>query len=471
MLSKLINIPGAFAAIGLMLFLNSCSSYNRQLSVYYDNMAGSNYAKASAALDQNKLLKARRNRLLYVLEKGKLAHLQGQYDSSNRFFNEADLFMEDVNTSVKDIALGTLLNPMMQTYKGESFERFMVHYYKALNYFYLGQTEEALVEAKRISLRSYAQQDKSKNKSNRYSDDAFSLMLQGIIYEAAGDANNAFIAYRNASDIYINHDYSYYGTQMPVQLQKDLLRTARMNGFEDQVQRYEKLFNRVYDEEQKTDGGELIVFWENGMAPVKREQNFFFTLTEDGAGNFSFIDATGSFHIPFDFSTGVHRDSLKIADLQTFRVAFPRYEEQPVLYRSAAVQLNDRTYPFEAADNINEIAFSTLKERFVKEMSLALSRLAVKKLAELALKPKKDDKNKDEKEALSLALQLFSLASEKADTRNWQSLPHTIYYTRIPLAKGKNEITVNLSGASSKSITLSVEGTGKLQLKNIFTVR
>ncbi len=59
----------------------------------------------------------------------------------------------------------------------------MVHYYKSLNYLGLGKNEDAMVEARRISLRSFAQQDKAGFKTNKYSDDAFALMLQGIIYE------------------------------------------------------------------------------------------------------------------------------------------------------------------------------------------------------------------------------------------------------------------------------------------------
>jgi Uncharacterized protein conserved in bacteria len=118
----------------LMLLLYSCATYNSRINAYYTQVAQQRYDKAFVMLDNNKLLQAKRNRLLYLLEKGKMAHLLQQYDTSNYYFNEADLFIEDARTSAADIALGTLLNPMMQTYKGEDFEKFMVHYYKALNY-------------------------------------------------------------------------------------------------------------------------------------------------------------------------------------------------------------------------------------------------------------------------------------------------------------------------------------------------
>jgi hypothetical protein len=457
----------------LMLFSVSCVTYNNRIGKYYEQVVHNEYDKAYAALDDNKLLQRGRNRLLYLFEKGKMAHLLKRYDSSNLYFNEADLFIEDVRTSARDLALGTLLNPMMETYKGEDFEKFMVHYYKALNYLNLGQPNEALVEARRISLRSYFQQDKTNNNDNRYSDDAFSLMLQGIIYEQSGDMNNAFISYRNAVDLFLKNNNLWYGVPMPDQLKKDVLRMAAANGFMDEVQRYEKLLNITWQATPKTNGGELVLFWENGLAPVKQEQNFFFALTKDGLGNFTFVDANGSFNIPFDFSSNYSRDNIKLEELRSLRVAFPKYLEQPAYYTNATITTNNTQYSFEKAESINDLAFATLKERFVKEMAKSLTRLAIKKLAEAAARPKKDDKKKEEKEALATAIQIFSLVSEKADTRNWQTLPHTIWYTRIPLQQGVNVLQLNLAGRgpAEKPINIVVEGKGHLQVQNVCTLR
>ena len=86
-------------------------------------------------------------------------------------------------------------------------------------------------------------------------------------------------------------------------------------------------------------------------------------------------------------------------------------------------------------------------------------------------KKKKEKKERAQREALALGLQIFNFATEKADTRNWQSLPHTIYYTRVPLQKGVNIISLQLNGYSSKSIQLTVNGNGSLQFQNICTVK
>ena len=466
-----------FLCLGVFL-LPSCSSYNNQVADYYTNLRQGNYTHAAKALDENKLLKKNRNRLLYLLERGKVCHLLQQYDSSNRYFNEADQLMEDARTSAKDIALGTLLNPMMQTYRGEDFEKYLVHYYKAMNYLQLGQPDEAMVEARRISLRSYAQEDKTGNK-NHYSDDAFSFILQGMIYEKSADINNAFIAYRNAVDVFIKNNGSYYGITMPDQLKKDVLRTAYQNGFMDEVGRYEKLLNTTFNKEESAEGGELVLFWENGSAPVKQQQDIFFSLFKDASGGFFFADGGGLYNVPFDFSSGYNRDNIKLEDLRSFRVALPRYQALPLYYSGAGLQTNNTSYILEPAESINTLAFSTLQERMFKELSSTLTRLAIKKLAEAAARPKekketdseKEKKKKDRQEAFALGLQLFNFASEKADTRNWQSLPHTIYYTRIPLKKGLNEVILQVNGPSSKAVQFSIQGNGRLQFQNICTLK
>lgn len=470
-------IGRTLVVLSLILFLFSCSSYNKQVSNYYLNLRQGNYEKAAKNLDDNKLLKRNRNHLLYLLERGKVCHLLNQYDSSNRYFNEADQLMEDARTSAKDVALGTLLNPMMQTYKAEDFEKYLVHYYKALNYLQLGQPEEAVVEARRISLRSYAQEDKTGNK-DKYSEDAFSFMLQGMVYEKNADINNAFIAYRNAVDAFLKNHGSYYGIQMPEQLKKDIVRTSLQNGFVDEAEQYKKLLNTTFVKEEKTGGGELIVFWENGSAPVKQQQDIFFSLFKDAEGSFFFADGGGLYNVPFDFSSGYNRDNIKLNDLRSFRVALPKYKEQPLYYSGASLQLDGNNYILEPAESVNTLAFSTLQERMLKELSSTLTRLAIKKLVEAAIRPdekketfsKKENKKKDRKEAIALGLELFNFASEKADTRNWQSLPHTIYYTRVPLKKGLNKISVKFNGPSSKTIQLSVLGNGGLQFQNICTL-
>ena len=458
---------GKAVAIPILLFMvYGCASYNQQASGFYSSLVEGNYEKASKNLDQNKLLKKNRNRLLYLLEKGKVEHLLRHYEKSNEFLEEADRLMEANRQSAKDIMAGTLINPMMQSYRGEDFEKYMVHYYKALNYLQLQDTEEALVEARRISLRQYAQEAEAG--SNHYTQDAFSLILQSLVYEKAGDLNNAFVACRNAANLYLDRGGNYYGTAMPGQLKTDLLRLAWMNGFRDELEWYENKLGMKWNPEQSLPKDELILFWENGRAPVKKEENVFFSLSEQG-GNYFFTDNRDRYKIPFN-----HHSSASIGSGHSFRLAIPYYEPQPLKYHSAHVQTAGGNIFFEPAQAINELAIATMNEQRLREMAKMLTRLAIKKLAEEATKPDKDEKDskhKNRMEAVSLGLKIFSLASEKADTRNWQSLPHTIQYVRIPLGPGTNQLKVEITGAQGNSSqTLSIENKGGLQFSNLSTL-
>lgn len=466
------------------IFFVSCGSYNQKIQRYYSQMEAGKYNAAYRTLDNISYLQKPRNKFLYYAEKGRMAHLVGLYDSSNNLLNEADNIAEVRFKSVGDKVTGTLLNPMMQTYYGEPFERFMLHYYKALNYSYMGDMENALVEARRISLATNEQMDAKKEKDNKYSRDAFSLNLQGIIYEMAGDMNNAFIAYRNAVETYLSQkDNTWYGVAMPAQLKNDLLRTAYLNGFMGEVQRFENIFNTTWKAPAQPGGGELVLFLENGKAPVKQEENLMFALVK-GAGGFYFTDPTGGFVIPMDVNR-YNTNNTNISDLRTFRVALPKYFITSPSVAPLAVSLNGQQFQPEIVEDINTIALETMRENRLKDITNALTRLLVKKIAEAGAreagkamaKDKKNDDSEEEKkrkeknaeavgDAVGLIFQAFSFISEKADTRNWQSLPAYIQYVRIPLSKGANKITVQLPGSKQEK-TIEVQGRGGLQVMNL----
>ncbi|MEN0053798.1 MAG: hypothetical protein AAGC65_09015 [Mucilaginibacter sp.] len=465
----------ASSVIGLMLFLLGCASYNDRIIPYYKNISAGNYKAAETELDKNSLLQKPRNQLLFLMEKGRVAHLNGEYNNSNTYFNQADSLLEQGLTSTADEAVGVLLNPMSQRYKGEDFEKFMIHYYKALNYMYLNNTEDAIVEARRISLQAQEQGDKFNNKDKRYSNDAFSLMLQGMLYESNNDINNAFISYRNAAEIYLKApDKTYYGTPMPLGLQQDVIRTASLNGFTTEADQFEKTFGITYQPQKPSEGGDLIFFWENGLAPVKTQVDLFFSLIRNSDGDLFFTDAAGGLVLPFYYNGDRNRVNTK--SVESLRVAWPKYVAQTPYFSSAIITANQTQIPLQKAEDINQLAFKTLQQRTLNEMGKILSRLAAKKIAEYALRASAksgDGKNNSLLEGLGYGVQLYSLLSEKADTRNWQTLPANISYARIPLQKGENQITITLKNArgTDETKTIKVNGTGRLQFYNYSTLR
>lgn len=480
-LSHNIFITKARTVFMFLPFLFACASYNNKLVKYYDYVKRSNYNNAEKELSNNNFLNQDRNKLLKYMELGKLHHLKGSYDSSNLYFNLADAFIEDKRKSVGDAVKGTLLNPMVKSYLGEDFERFMIHYYKALNYLYLNEPDGARVEAKRITLSSNAQEDKFSPTANRYKEDAFALIMQGLIYEVNGEINNAFIAYRNATDLFMNAlNKNYYGVNIPNQLVQDLLKTAYAMGFNDQVFAYEKKLAVKFNKVPEVDGGELVVFFEKGMAPVKIDKAI--TLSYGGGSSYFFNGPLGTMNIPFDYGAAGFSNNQSLNSFRLLRVSIPGYDPSPFKETIGKVLANGNTYYAERVQNFTVLAPEILRERMVKEISSALVRQVVKKATEYAASEaaravaknnSKDDKKKnDNSEAAALAagllVNIFNSATEKADTRNWQSLPAFIQYIRIPLKKGVNEIILQGSNGDKK---ITINGRGGLQLYNWCVLR
>ena len=117
-----------------------------------------------------------------------------------------------------------------------------------------------LVEVRKINIRLQQLNDKYPDHKNRYQRDAFAQLLMGLIYDAAGDWNNAFIAYRNAYDTYQSDYIRNFGLSSPEQLKKDLLRTAYLCGFQTELSQYETEFGMRYVPENASSFGQLVFF-------------------------------------------------------------------------------------------------------------------------------------------------------------------------------------------------------------------
>ena len=115
-----------------------------------------------------------------------------------------------------------------------------------------------------------------------------------------------------------------------------------------------------------------------------------------------------------------------------------------------------------------------LTKKLVEKGTEAVAKSMVKKKehtsADSSVAAKEQQKKENEQreasagELAGFVMNVFNTVTEKADTRNWQSLPAFVSYVRIPLQEGENTITVNYNGSP---ITLQVKGNGGLQMKSV----
>ncbi len=438
------NLHIAITAIAfVMIVMTGCASYYTKNEKFNRAVETGQFETADKILEKDTKSAKNRNQLLYFLNRGYVAWMLNDFPRSVNYFNTSENLIDDYSRNIGTEALALVSNPMVKPYKAEDFEVVMVNCFKAINYMQMQNFEDAMVECRRINIKLNALNDKYPSHKNRYSRDAFALTMMGLLYDANRDYNNAFIAYRNALDVYETDYTTNFAVQAPEQLKRDLLRTAHLNGFGEELAFFEQKFGVKYKPEQAPQS-EMVFFWMNGFGPFKEEWSFNLTLVK-GAGVVTFVDEQNGISIPIVVGPP---EMSELTDLNFIRVAFPKYVARIPYSKSASISLDNKQYPLELAENINEIAFKTLNDRMLREMATSLLRLAAKKALEAAAKSKD--------ETAGFLVNILNAVTEKADTRNWQSLPYAISYTRIPLQEGVNVLRLNTTMTDGKVSTQEI---------------
>lgn len=447
-----------------IILLSSCATYHQKNSAFYNSIYSGDFEQAEQIIDANKKIQNGRNRLLYTLDKGIITHMLGKHQESINLFIEADKIIEDLQKNIGLEVISLLTNPMAKPYMPEDFEIIMINFYQALNYIALNKWDDAIVECKRANLKLNRLNDKYKDNKNRYQKDAFAHLLMGLIYDAKGDANNAFIAYRNAFEIYDTDYPKQFNVGLPEQLKYDLIRTADQTGFRDQVDFYKNKFE-IDSTTNTFESGDLVFFWLNGFGPVKAEWGLTFTNEPGDLGWITFHNDEMDLSYPFFMGDLSRRDQRKINNLDITRITFPKYTPRIPVFKEAFISTSSGDeYPIFEAENINEIAFKVLQDRMMRELGNSLLRLALKKTVE------KIAENEDK--TLGFLVGLANAFTEKADTRNWQTLPFSISYARITLKPGTHELKLNVvneEGVQSQSFKVNIRQ-NKTQFLSIHTI-
>lgn len=422
-----------------LALVSGCASYYHDKRSFNQEFEKGDLSNALQTLKNSPNEGQGKNRFIYFANKGLLYSIMGKYNESNENFEKAFLFGEDFRVNYLSQAATYLSNPSIAPYRGEDHEHLMVLYFKALNFLKMNKPEDALVECRRLNIRLSQLSDKYRSEK-KLQRDAFIHTLMGIIYQSSKDYNNAFIAYRNALEVYEDEYASLFGMKAPMQLKKDLLNTAHWIGFTSEFNEFKEKFGMT-DYVVSSPDAELVFFWHNGLAPVKDEWSVNFVIDHQANNLVAFKNENLGVVFPFNVESDKDRKDLR--DLEVFRVAFPKYVERPAWFSSGTLHLGEQEFPLELSEDINQIAFYSLKQRMVEEMSKGLLRAALKKAGEHSVK--KED------ETLGALIGLVNAISEKADTRNWQTLPHSIYYARVPLVEGENTVDFSLASGSANS--------------------
>jgi hypothetical protein len=395
------------------------------------------YPAAIAELQKNKAAYKENNAALYYLEEGLLHHYATNHQQSTQSLAKAEGIMEQLYTkSISKQAASFLINDNTIPYGGEDFENALVNLFMALNYAAAGHREDALVEARKVDSKLNVINSRyADDKKNVYKEDAFIRFLMGVLYEAEGEVNDAFISYRKAEEIYRNDYANNYGVTAPRLLIENLLSTGEDLGFKAEVATIKASYPDVkyMDLAQKKDMAEVYCIHYNGFGPEKVEKRWI----------------------------------VPMPDGYIAKIAYPEFQRKNYQVHHGDVFLRNvatgQSYQFDTVmmEDIGAIAVKNLENRLARIRVKAIARATTKYLAtKTASKVAEDQGGAMLGLLFQVAGNIAAAATEKADLRHWKMLPSEIRIGRAHIPPGEYEASIRYLNASGLEIS-------KRQLPNL----
>lgn len=359
----------------------------------------------------------------FLFELGLVAHYANHFPESNAALDQAETIAEDRYTKSVSKEVGSLVtSDKLRPYSGTRYERLLSHYYRALNYVYQGQLDGALVECRRATaLINYF---KGEDETYDFFGAGFLAYLSGVLFEATGEWNDAYISYKQAAEYYRNAAEKT-GVEMPEDIGRSLVRLAHKLGFTDELARYQEQYGEFSVHPANT--GELILFYESGYVPSKGEEALTFPILKtDDVDDKKFVPTL----------MGRAGRPYKEVELEyLLRVAIPTIDSNRPLFSGIEVAAGAATANGALVGDVESIAIET----FNAQRTGILLRTLVRAVGKYLIYRRANKEN----EALGLLVNLAGVVTEQADTRSWQTLPNQIFMVRMPLPAGTH--TLNLS--------------------------
>lgn len=417
-----------------------CASY--KMEVAKNELATGPPENAYDHLEKNAPEKLK---LPFLFELGLTAHYANRLPESNKALADAEIISDELYTkSITKEIISLGVTDQLRPYPGVHHERVLSHYYRALNYFYLNQLEAALIECRRATRFIPIYMDENDDYNTFGS--AFLAYISGTFFEAQGNAaymagawleaqrewNSAFVSYRQA-ELHYQHAKGKTAVPMPQDLGYSLVRLAAKLGFNEESARYRAQYGEppAYPK----DYGELILFYESGYVPEIEEETLTFPiLKSDPIAKGKRDKAAEEAFIP----TLLTREGKIYSEVELeyiVHVAMQTIGSNRPIYRGIEVIAGNEHAKGVLAADVEKIAIVTLESG----RGAMLFRTLIRALGKYWAFREVNERNR----ILGIIVNIFGVATERSDTRSWQTLPNQIFMVRMPLPAGTH--TLNLS--------------------------
>jgi uncharacterized protein len=406
--------------IVLLALLCGCAGAGFNVPAFQNDVARGNYPAALKQLDRfpDKDVSA-------LLDRGLLLQAEGKYDESNAAFDAAEIRIDDLYTrSMSKEALALLTNDFALDYRASGFEHAYVAYYRAWNYLEAGEPEGVLVEARKIGERLDFRSQSCGDQGGACGHDLFLRYMSGLFFEWGNEANDAYVAYKQA-DKARETSRTEYGVDAPPDLGERLVRLAHRLGFRDEEAEFADSYGLDPTRVLADPPGSVVAIWENGMIGRREETNAFIPIMKGESEGIASDQNQWSKRLATRWRQPYRKEELDYL----LRISLPRYVDRAPAAARAEFVLGETSRPTEDLAPLAAMAGAALDQAMGEILIRAIGRGLVKYLA-----TKRADKEGGE--GAGLLINLLGVGLERADTRSWRSLPHDIQVAAVPAEPG-----------------------------------
>lgn len=421
-------------------FTDLFSNYNQQMWGVKQAQSQGNFQQAMSLIPSRS--KGNKSYNLTLLEKARLAFLANDNTQSQQDFTQAYQLIEQARLAAKvelsrsiDNVAAIMSNDSAIRYDIPLYEQGMLHSYQALNYISQKNLSAALVEIRRANLVQEEALTSNTESIHRYQEkaeeqgldidsfyhqypsmdatignikngfqNAYTFYLSALLYEAAGQLNDAYIDYKKALEIYPDNNY----------LQQDIWRLANTLQMSDDIALYKaSLPKAITMVKKQSDQGQVIFITEHGIIAAKQEIQL---------------------NLPIYTSQG---------NMRFYSIALPSYQNNLVTYSPLSLNYQSKSYQSEEIVRLQSLAAKQLKD----ELPVIVIRQIARLFAKEEIRQQLERKNG---ELGSFFASIYNLATEKADTRSWSTLPDSIDILRLSLPTGEHQLLLNINGQNQQ---------------------
>ncbi|CAN5596876.1 hypothetical protein BH10BDE1_BH10BDE1_31630 [soil metagenome] len=390
-----------YGVLCALILLTGCASYQVETEKARKEMIES---PAEAATRLEPLAKEEgKDQLLYMLNYATALQLAGRNAESAKEFIAAEKVadLKDYH-SVSRVAGSLLLSEEVVQYKGDDFEKVLINGMNAMNYLEMGELDDALVEVRRVNDKLMKLKVDGKKEFNQ---SPFAFYLGAMIWEADRKYDDAYISYKQAYEVAPNYR----------PLREDLIRAAIKAQRPEELETWRKAFPEVQIKPEWKDRnrGEVVLVFANGWGPRKYPR----------FDNHRFPQLVAGF-------TPVSSATLSV---------FPagNKDVQPIATTSTA-----------SIYSVNDVAIKALEADY--------ARLVASRIAGAVTKAVVADQLRQKNELLGAVAWIALSVSDRADLRQWSTLPATFQIARASVNPGKYTVRLKANGSAEEK-TVDVE--------------